>query len=358
MLYIIVPIYNVEKYLKECLDSIQNQTYKNFSAILINDGSTDSSKSIAEEYTKKDNRFYLINQENSGIGYARNKGIEYVLNNMNVEQSGGGIYDYIGFVDSDDVVSISYFENLIYCLEQNRTKMVKTKNVYKFYDEKYDKNIFSYVSINKRGFIKDLSKNLSYKTEPWRCVISMDLMEILRFPNVRNGEDVAFGICANALVKKVAFCKTARYFYRSRKGSLSNQINNLDINRNFTTNDFYGFKFIYEFFKRYNLLDKYTIPIDMIRPNFKYLINNEGYFVALKELIFSFNLTQIELNSNPAFKIILDSNNAKEYYYKTMNFKEWYKNNFRIKFNKREKTIKLFGKILFQSKYNKNNKWI
>ncbi|MDE6886969.1 MAG: glycosyltransferase family 2 protein [Helicobacteraceae bacterium] len=357
MLYIIVPIYNVEKYLKECLDSIKNQSYKNFSAILINDGSTDSSKSIAEEYIRGDSRFYLINQENKGIGEARNTGIEYVFNNMYIEQNKDG-RDYIGFVDSDDVISSSYFENLIYCLEKTKSKIAKTKNIYKFYDEKYDKYIFSYTSINKRGFVKDLSKNLSYKTEPWRCVISMDIMKYLRFPNMRNGEDVPFGICANVLVKNVAFCKTARYFYRRYRGSLSNQTNNLCIKQNFNINDFYGYNFIYEFFKRHNLLDKYTIPTDMIRPNLRFLLDNESYFIALKELIISFNLTPMELKVNPIFKIILDSNNAKEYYYRTMSFNEWYKNNFRVKLNREEKTIKFFGKTLFQSKYNKNNKWI
>ena len=73
-LSIIVPIYNVEKYLKECLDSIQAQTYSNFQAILINDGSTDESPKIAQEYAQKDSRFILINQENKGVGAARNTG--------------------------------------------------------------------------------------------------------------------------------------------------------------------------------------------------------------------------------------------------------------------------------------------
>jgi len=77
---IIVPIYNVENYLRECLDSIRNQTYKNFICIMINDGSTDSSKKIAETYLV-DERFVLINQENQGLSGARNRGIEFLLKN-------------------------------------------------------------------------------------------------------------------------------------------------------------------------------------------------------------------------------------------------------------------------------------
>ena len=76
--FIIVPIYNVESYLKECLDSIIHQTYTEFEAILIDDGSTDSSGEIAKEYVKKDSRLMLIQQENQGLSMARNKGLDVV----------------------------------------------------------------------------------------------------------------------------------------------------------------------------------------------------------------------------------------------------------------------------------------
>ena len=78
---IIVPIYNVENYLRECLDSIQKQTYPNFICIMINDGSTDSSKKIAETYLV-DDRFVLINQKNKGLSGARNRGIEFLLKEL------------------------------------------------------------------------------------------------------------------------------------------------------------------------------------------------------------------------------------------------------------------------------------
>ncbi|HEC1484319.1 TPA: glycosyltransferase family 2 protein, partial [Campylobacter jejuni] len=75
---VVIPIYNVEKYLKECLDSVINQTYKNLQIILVNDGSTDeNSLSIAKEYTLKDKRFILFDKENGGLSSARNVGIEY-----------------------------------------------------------------------------------------------------------------------------------------------------------------------------------------------------------------------------------------------------------------------------------------
>lgn len=80
MFYIIVPIFNVEGYLKQCLDSIQNQSYANFRAILINDGSTDKSSEIAKIYAKNDERFSLHNQANQGLSNARNKALEIIKN--------------------------------------------------------------------------------------------------------------------------------------------------------------------------------------------------------------------------------------------------------------------------------------
>ncbi|WP_334085138.1 glycosyltransferase [Helicobacter typhlonius] len=80
MFYIIVPIFNVERYVRKCLDSLLTQSYTQWKAILINDGSTDSSGEIAQEYANKDARFVTLNQENQGLSMARNAGLEYVKN--------------------------------------------------------------------------------------------------------------------------------------------------------------------------------------------------------------------------------------------------------------------------------------
>ena len=97
---IIVPVYNVEKYLKRCIDSILNQSFTDFELILVDDGSTDNSGEIIDEYAIKDERIKVIHKENGGLSSARNVGIEYSKGN------------YIAFVDSDDYIN---------------------KNMYKFY---------------------------------------------------------------------------------------------------------------------------------------------------------------------------------------------------------------------------------
>ena len=111
---IIVPIYNVENYLRQCLDSIQKQTYTNFICIMINDGSTDSSKEIAETYLV-DDRFVLINQENQGLSGARNRGIEFLLKELEKKEA----INFVSFVDSDDVLAFNFLEELIKHIEDD-----------------------------------------------------------------------------------------------------------------------------------------------------------------------------------------------------------------------------------------------
>ena len=97
---IIIPVYNVEKYVGKCLDSVLNQTLKEIEIICVNDGSTDNSSKILEEYAEKDKRIIIINKQNSGLGAARNTGMEYATG------------EYIGFLDSDDWVHTAMYEKL------------------------------------------------------------------------------------------------------------------------------------------------------------------------------------------------------------------------------------------------------
>ena len=97
---VIVPVYNVEKYLKDCLDSVVNQTLEDIEIICVNDGSTDNSLAILEEYAEKDSRIKIITQENKGLGGARNTGL-YHANG-----------EYISFIDSDDWIELNTFEEL------------------------------------------------------------------------------------------------------------------------------------------------------------------------------------------------------------------------------------------------------
>lgn len=108
-----VPVYNVEEYLRQCLNSIMEQTFTDFEVIMVDDGSTDNSFSICQEYVAKDNRFKLIHQENKGLAGARNTCIK----NMHGE--------FITWIDSDDVVDNNYLERLLEVQAETGADIVK-----------------------------------------------------------------------------------------------------------------------------------------------------------------------------------------------------------------------------------------
>ena len=97
---VIIPVYNTEQYLKQCLDSVINQTFKDIEIICVNDGSEDNSPEILNEYAKKDDRIKIINKENDGLGRARNTGLEYVTTGL------------VCFIDSDDYFTEDAVEKL------------------------------------------------------------------------------------------------------------------------------------------------------------------------------------------------------------------------------------------------------
>lgn len=171
---IIVPVYNVEKYLRKCLDSISSQTLKEIEVILVDDGSTDSSSKICDEYSKIDNRFKVIHKTNGGLSDARNVGIDIARG------------QYIGFVDSDDYININMFEILysniiIYDADisvcdfkkvyEDNNDIIENYNGYIIHkysnmdslNQLYNENVFSFVPAWNKLYKKDLFKELRYK---------------------------------------------------------------------------------------------------------------------------------------------------------------------------------------------------
>ena len=157
---VIVPVYNVEKYIRQCLESIINQTYKNLEIIIVNDGTRDNSMKIVEEYLS-DERIKVINKENGGLASARNRGIEEVTG------------EYISFVDSDDYLKTSMYEILIKNLSNEDIVVFNYARVddktNKIQREKYlDTSFLDNISIEKKYLYSELENvcwNKLYKTE-------------------------------------------------------------------------------------------------------------------------------------------------------------------------------------------------
>ena len=111
MLSIIVPVYNVEKYLEDCIESLLNQTYKNYEIILVDDGSTDSSGKICDIVAESSSKIKVIHKENGGLSSARNTGLRVARGR------------YIGFVDSDDYILPTMYEKLIYSMSRYKAQI-------------------------------------------------------------------------------------------------------------------------------------------------------------------------------------------------------------------------------------------
>lgn len=207
---VIIPIYNTEKYLHKCLDSVINQTYKNLEIILINDGSTDNSQLIINEYQKKDRRIHCYYQINSGQGKARNQGID---------KSCG---EFILFIDSDDYISETMVEVMINHIMDCDIVICGTSNVDEEYKliKKHPK--FKNDVINQDNAIRFGGKDPS----PWNKLFKRNLIldNNINFPiDYTSNEDFIFVIKALYYSKRSCTIENVLYNYVQRAGSNTKQ---------------------------------------------------------------------------------------------------------------------------------------
>ncbi len=250
---VIIPVYNIEDYLKEALDSLCLQTYNNFEAICVDDGSTDGSLKILNEYAQKDSRFVVISQDNQGQGISRNKAIDMA--------SG----EYILFLDPDDWIEVNSLEILINKTIQNPDVDVIQFN-YISANENPAKNRITNFEKNYKTELKIILKNnsiynwqnfkkvkiQSFNFAIWNRLYSAKFIKnnnIKLAPN-KHGEDHIFSIKSIFLAKKILYIDNVLYHYRMRIGSAVNKVSN----DNFCV--FENMKQIKDFLIEQNLLDK------------------------------------------------------------------------------------------------------
>lgn len=219
---IIVPVYNVEEYLNECLESIERQTYKNIEVILVNDGSTDASKEICEKYCERDIRFRLINQMNQGQSVARNRGMQ--------ESTG----EFIAFVDSDDVIKEDMLEQLMNQMTTKNIDIVEcwyTNNEQELKTKTKD-NIDIVFRGDAKGALVSLCKDNVVRLNPVAKLFRREV--IINFPFLEGFiyEDVYSGIGILKQIRNIVKINYTGYYYRLRPGSTMNRkfnIKNLDL---------------------------------------------------------------------------------------------------------------------------------
>ena len=210
LISIIVPVYNVEKYIEKCLDSIINQTYKNIEIIVIDDGSTDNSANICDKYTKKSNKLRVIHKENGGISEARNLGIS--------EAKG----KYIIFIDSDDYIETEMIEKLYNaCIENNAQigccgKILESSDKIKNINNKNEFCIENKDAIKKLLLLDDIDASCSDK------LIDITLFQDIKYPVNRRYEDMATMYKLLYKANKIVHINYLGYHYVTRKDSFIN----------------------------------------------------------------------------------------------------------------------------------------
>lgn len=220
LISVIVPIFNVEKYVSECVESIIRQTYENIQIILVDDGSTDKSGEICDRYALSDNRIEVIHQKNQGLVLTRKSGLEKAIG------------DYIGFVDGDDYIEPDMYEELLKVIRKHDADFVHSgfirdnKMIINFKEEVIEFN-------NRKDRVDFIKTSVLF---PPRYIAPSICSKIFKAEfikecynkvpnNVQNGEDlINVCVCIEKCNKIVLFAK-AYYHYRYREGSITNSVN-------------------------------------------------------------------------------------------------------------------------------------
>lgn len=210
---IIVPVFNVEKFIGRCIKSIRNQSYKNFEAIIVDDGSKDKSIEIAKKYIENDTRFVILNKVNGGLSSARNYGLDKIKGK------------YVVFIDSDDYVSEYYLDNLYSAITQDCevdiavSRIICVNEVGNEISERNETNKTTIIS-SDHMMKKMMLERTKYNHCAYAKLYKSEFWNDLRFPEGRLYEDYLTTYKQFSKARKIAIIDKQDYFYVQQKGSI------------------------------------------------------------------------------------------------------------------------------------------
>lgn len=213
---IIVPVYNTDKYLKRCIDSILSQKHTDFELLLIDDGSTDNSSKICDDYAKKDSRIKVFHSVNRGVSSARNIGLDNARG------------EWISFIDSDDYVSELYLYNLLsHC---DNADLIISYAEFVYSDNTCRRESYSSRIVTNDFDVLFVENDLNWHTSPWSKLFKKTLCNDLRFiEGMHIGEDLVF-LYSYMLRCQVIFVSsdTDYFYYVDNQSALTKRVNLLD----------------------------------------------------------------------------------------------------------------------------------
>jgi len=262
---VIVPVYNVEKYLDECLSSLVNQTLSELEIIVVNDGTKDNSQSIIDHYVKQyPNKVVSLIKENGGLGDARNYGIPYAKG------------EYIGFVDSDDIVHLEMVEKMFNKAKLEDSDLVLCDLEY-FYETSKEKMVkeglvqIENIDVNKTVFLSPLfAWNKLYRR-------SLFIESGLKYPVGLWYEDIPVTVPFFTLAKKISYVHETLIYYRQRSTSIMGSVDNPKVKDIFDI-----MHLCLTYFKDHNLLETYHDELEflylehlMLNGGFRFLLSHK-----------------------------------------------------------------------------------
>lgn len=294
---VIIPVYNAEEYIEECLESVKYQTYENIEVILVNDGSTDSSADIIKKNFLKDTRFKLINQKNAGLSTARNQGIKMATG------------EYIVLVDSDDKVSLDYVEYLYDIIKKYNVKISTCAHQSLPRGKKPRKidNPKTYTITTKDYFRKLGDKELPFQlgVAAWGRMYKKELFDNISFPDGRLFEDSATTYRLYLEANITAIGEEIKYLYCQNKNSI--------VQKGFNST---RFQFLENEKKMRNDLKKIYPDIEMsLNRRYQYALMNTLAHIVISPNRKEFKNEQIELREKILEKFsekLFDKKNSKK----------------------------------------------
>ncbi len=212
-LSVIVPVYNVEKYLPQCLDSLIHQTLKEIEIILVNDGSTDNSEAICQDYAEKDNRIIVYSKTNGGLSDARNYGLQHASSKI------------VGFVDSDDYIDLDMFQVLLELKDKTNSEIVVggVKMATNDGEVYMVREVETEVALNRHDAMEELLKSKRITNSVCNKIFDILLFEQIEFPVGKLYEDeyVTYKLFDRA--ETIAMTNQVFYYYRSSPNSITHK---------------------------------------------------------------------------------------------------------------------------------------